>query len=182
MANIVPQGENVIKAHLDHLSDHNEEDLLEEALDYLEEQNIVLNYKVEKTACLATGCPGSQVRDLGAEQSDAESVAQGGNGQGKSEGLTAGPARASELRQWPVQMHLIPPSAPYFKDADVLLAADCTAYAAGDFHKDFLQGKRLTIACPKLDSNQEIYLDKLTALIDQAGIRSLTVMTMEVFK
>ena len=66
------------------------------------------------------------------------------------------------------------------KDADVLLAADCTAYAYGDFHGQFLQGKRLAIACPKLDSNQDIYLDKLKALIDFAGIRSLTVLTMEV--
>lgn len=79
-----------------------------------------------------------------------------------------------------MQLHLVPPSAPYFKDADVLLAADCVAYAYGDFHRQFLQGKRLAIACPKLDSSQDIYLDKLKALIDFAGIRSLTVLTMEV--
>jgi hypothetical protein len=79
-----------------------------------------------------------------------------------------------------VQLHLVPPSAPYFKDADVLLAADCVAYAHGDFHRQFLNGRRLAIACPKLDSNQDIYLDKLKALIDFAGIRSLTVLTMEV--
>ena len=103
------------------------------------------------------------------------------NSRGSSvEEASQGPLRESELRQWPVQMHLIPPSAPYFKDADVLLAADCTAYAAGDFHRDFLQGKRLAIACPKLDTNQQIYLDKITALIDHAGVRSLTVLTMEV--
>jgi ferredoxin len=86
----------------------------------------------------------------------------------------------SRLRHWPVQLHLIPPSAPYFRDADVLLAADCAAYAHGDFHGQFLRGRGLAIACPKLDSNQDIYLDKLKALIDFAGIRSLTVLTMEV--
>jgi ferredoxin len=89
-------------------------------------------------------------------------------------------AAPSRLRQWPVQLHLIPPSAPYFRDADVLLAADCTAYAHGDFHGQFLEGRRLAIACPKLDSNQDIYLDKIKALIDFTGIRSLTVLTMEV--
>ena len=88
--------------------------------------------------------------------------------------------RGSRLGQWPVQLHLIPPSAPYFRDADVLLAADCTAYAHGDFHRRFLEGKRLAIACTKLDSDQDVYLDKLKALIDFSGIRSITVLTMEV--
>jgi hypothetical protein len=87
---------------------------------------------------------------------------------------------ASELRQWPVQLHLVPPSAPYFRDADVVLAADCVAYAYGDFHRSYLRGRSLAIACPKLDSNQDVYLDKLTAMIDFGGIRSLSVLTMEV--
>jgi len=86
----------------------------------------------------------------------------------------------SALRQWPVQLHLVPPTAPYFRGADVLLAADCVAYAVGDFHRSWLPGRALAIACPKLDAHQEIYLDKLVALIDEAGIASLTVMVMEV--
>ncbi|MBN1836599.1 MAG: 4Fe-4S ferredoxin, partial [Spirochaetales bacterium] len=86
----------------------------------------------------------------------------------------------SELSHWPVQMHLLPPTAPHFRDADLLLAADCAGFACGDFHRSLLKGKRLAIACPKLDSQQEIYLDKLKALIDFGGIRSLTVVTMEV--
>jgi hypothetical protein len=116
----------------------------------------------------AGGCPGAQVREFHAAGSTAESADSGA------------PASPSQLRQWPVQLHLVPPSAPYFEDADVLLAADCVAYAHGDFHGQFLKGRRLAIACPKLDSNQDIYLDKLKALIDFAGIRSLTVLTMEV--
>ncbi|NCO36866.1 MAG: 4Fe-4S ferredoxin [Armatimonadetes bacterium CG2_30_59_28] len=88
--------------------------------------------------------------------------------------------RASQLRQWPVQLHLVSPEAPYFKDADVLLAADCVAFSVGDFHKDHLKGNALAIACPKLDSNQDIYREKLTDLIDAANINTLSVMIMEV--
>ncbi len=88
--------------------------------------------------------------------------------------------RPSALRHWPVQLHLLAPAAPYFQGADVLLAADCVAYAVGDFHRDHLAGRSLAIACPKLDAHQEIYLEKLVALIDEAKIASLTVMVMEV--
>jgi hypothetical protein len=79
-----------------------------------------------------------------------------------------------------VQLHLVPPTAPFFEDADVLLAADCVAFAVGDFHQRHLAGHSLAIACPKLDVNQEIYIQKLVAMIDQAQIKSLKVMVMEV--
>jgi len=87
---------------------------------------------------------------------------------------------SSQLRHWPVQLHLVPPAAPFFRNQDVLLVADCVAYAVGDFHQRFLNGSSLAIACPKLDSNQEVYLQKLVMMIDDAEIRSLTVMVMEV--
>jgi ferredoxin len=86
----------------------------------------------------------------------------------------------SELRQWPVQLHLVPPTAPYFRGADVLLAADCTAFALGGFHGELLRGKALAIACPKLDDGQDIYVSKLISMIDEAQISSLTVAIMEV--
>jgi NAD-dependent dihydropyrimidine dehydrogenase PreA subunit len=89
------------------------------------------------------------------------------------------PSRTSELRQWPVQMHLVPPSAPFLRDADLLLAADCVPFAYADFHRDFLQGRALLIGCPKLDDGQA-YLQKLTAILSQNEIRSLTVLHMEV--
>jgi hypothetical protein len=111
------------------------------------------------------GCPGARMMDFSAT---AET----------EEGLEG--SRPSQLRQWPVQLHLVGPQAPYFQEADVLLAADCTAYAVGDFHKDFLAGKSLAIACPKLDEGQDIYVQKLAALIDEAKINTLTVATMEV--
>ncbi len=91
-----------------------------------------------------------------------------------------GPRRPSALRHWPVQLHLVAPTAPYFWGADVLLAADCVAYAVGDFHGDHLAGRSLAIACPKLDVRQDVYLDKIVAMIDEAEIASLTVMVMEV--
>ena len=86
----------------------------------------------------------------------------------------------SALRHWPVQLHLLAPAAPCFRGADVLLAADCVAYAVGDFHRDHLAGRSLAIACPKLDTRQDVYLEKLVAMIDEAKIASLTVMVMEV--
>jgi len=86
----------------------------------------------------------------------------------------------SELRQWPVQMHLLNPQASYLRNADVVLAADCAAFAMGDFHARYLKGKSLAIACPKLDSNKESYINKLTLMITDAKINSLTVIMMEV--
>ena len=77
-------------------------------------------------------------------------------------------------------VHLVPPNAPYFQGKDMLLVADCVAYSVADFHKDYLKGKSLVIACPKLDSNLDVYLKKLTSMIDDAKINTLTVMTMEV--
>jgi hypothetical protein len=87
--------------------------------------------------------------------------------------------RPSELRQWPVQMHLVPPTAPFLNGADLLLAADCAPFAYADFHRDLLKGKALLIGCPKLDDGQA-YLEKLTAMLRLNEIKSLTVAHMEV--
>lgn len=112
-----------------------------------------------------SGCPGSRQMDL-SEKKVSQEAEQG--------------QRPSQLRQWPVQLHLVSPEAPYFDKADVLLSADCVAYAVGDFHKDFLKGKSLAIACPKLDSNQDIYVQKLVSLFEDAQINTLTVAVMQV--
>lgn len=113
-----------------------------------------------------SGCPGAMAMDFRREAPS------------KSEAPAA--KIGSELRQWPVQLHLVSPLAPYFQGADVLLAADCVAYSLGNFHSGYLKGKSLAIACPKLDDGQEIYTEKLRSLIDDAKINTLTVMTMEV--
>jgi NAD-dependent dihydropyrimidine dehydrogenase PreA subunit len=89
-------------------------------------------------------------------------------------------ATGSKLRQWPVQLHLVPPTAPFFQGRDVLLAADCVPVAVADFHQSFLDGRGLAIACPKLDQHLDVYVAKLTAMIDEAHISSLTVAIMEV--
>ena len=117
-----------------------------------------------------SGCPGSRAMSFGPGVTAAASnQAQG-----------AGTETPTALSQWPIQMHLFNPRSPQFAGCDFLLAADCTAFALGAFHPRLLAGKKLGIACPKLDSNQEIYRDKLVALIDEARINTLTVAIMEV--
>ena len=114
----------------------------------------------------AGGCPGSRLQQFAPA-----------GGEAAAPDLSAQP---TELRQWPIQLHLVPPTAPFFKNADVLLAADCCAFARGDFHAKYMKNRALAIACPKLDQVLEIYLQKLTAMIDQAEINTLTVVIMEV--
>lgn len=111
------------------------------------------------------GCPGAGIQDF---REKAE-VPQQETGK-----------RESQLRQWPIQLHLISPEAPYYENADVLLAADCVAYALGDFHKDYLKGKALAIACPKLDMDQDVYIEKVTSLLNDSKINTLTVIIMQV--
>ncbi len=160
---IIPKGKNLIRAHLEHLRDHGQTTFLGQALECLKEEGIE-NPLTEQQHTHA-GCPGMKMMDFTEEPETA----------GDDSGT-----RQSQLRQWPVQLHLVPPLAPYFQKADALIAADCTAYTAGDFHKDFLKNKALAIACPKLDSNKEVYVDKIAALIDEAKINTLTVLIMEV--
>ena len=88
------------------------------------------------------------------------------------------PTQFSRLRQWPVQIKLAPVNAPYFNGADLLIAADCTAYAYGNFHNDFIKNRITLIGCPKLDGVD--YTEKLTAILSNNNIRSLTVVRMEV--
>jgi Fe-S-cluster-containing hydrogenase component 2 len=94
------------------------------------------------------------------------------------EAEAAAPAR-SELTQWPIQLHLISPAAPYFHGADLLVAADCTAFALGSFHSDLLKGRKMVIACPKLDQTGP-YVEKLATLIRDAELQSLTIAIMTV--
>jgi len=111
------------------------------------------------------GCPGSSMQDFRATAT----VEEGTTGKVKS-----------QLQQWPIQMHLISPMAPYFQGADVLLTADCVAYALGGFHPEYLKGKAIGIACPKLDEGQDVYAEKIKSWLDDAKINTLTVMIMQV--
>ncbi len=123
----------------------------------------------------AGGCPSAQVQSFGGcPSSQIKSLAPAATTTGDVAGQ-----RPSELRQWPVQLHLVPPTAPFLKDADILLAADCVPFAYADFHKDLLKNKALLIACPKLDDGQA-YINKLSQMFSQGEIRSLSVAIMEV--
>ena len=88
--------------------------------------------------------------------------------------------RKSYLSQWPVQFHLVSPYANYYQNSHLLLTADCVPFSYPDYHKDFLKNKSLAVACPKLDSNQQIYMDKLLAMIIEANLQSITVLIMQV--
>jgi len=88
-------------------------------------------------------------------------------------------SRQSQLAQWPVQLHLVPVSAPYFQGADLLITADCVPVAYAGYHEDFLKGRAVVMGCPKLDDNR-FYQQKLTELFTRSDIRSVTVLKMEV--
>lgn len=109
------------------------------------------------------GCPGSRAITIEREPASDERTVPG----------------HSELTQWPVQLHLVSPLAPYLRDADLLVAADCTAFALGSFHQDLLKGKKLVIACPKLDDTRG-YVEKMAEILRLNNVRSLTVAVMVV--
>jgi ferredoxin len=166
MDNIIPQGENVIRAHLAHLRDHGQTHFLAQALQHLKEKNIGIGIGPETFGPPAAGhqCPGSRILAFPSLQESDED-------EGK---------RHSRLTHWPIQLHLASPDAPHYRGSNLLLTADCVAYALADYHRDFLKGRTLAIACPKLDSNQDVYREKLVALIDRAEVQSIKVMIMQV--
>lgn len=190
---IIPQGKNVMIAHLSHLKEHIQTGYLKQGVSYLKEIENELPFplhevisKVHNLKPAYTnqptmnkpefvlkmahehqggGCPGSKAMSF----AEAPTLAESNPVSGKS-----------ELRQWPVQMHLINPMAEYFINSDLLLAADCVAFSMGDFHQTWLKGKSLAILCPKLDSNTEVYLQKLISLVNDAKINTITVLKMQV--
>lgn len=137
-----------------------------EAPEYNEEA--VLKAKQEKTRTAEPSfhqCPGSMMRQMNRDLVDGSQAA-------------AAPAISSQLRNWPVQIKLAPVNAPYFNGAKLLIAADCTAYGYAAFHQEFIRGKVTLIGCPKLDGVD--YSEKLTQIIANNDIQSVTVVRMEV--
>jgi NAD-dependent dihydropyrimidine dehydrogenase PreA subunit len=110
------------------------------------------------------GCPGSRAMSF-ARPEPAPSVETG--------------SRQSQLAQWPVQLHLVSTTAPYFQGADLLITADCVPVAYAGYHEDFLKGKAVVMGCPKLDDNN-FYTQKLTELFSKSEVKSITVLKMEV--
>jgi NAD-dependent dihydropyrimidine dehydrogenase PreA subunit len=181
MEQMLNHGKNTVIAHLKHLKEHNETGFLNEGIEYLKEQedNLIFDLqevinKVENKnqnnmehkheGC---GCPGGQEKIINADALNLSSNIDVNS-------------LKSELRQWPVQMHLINPRASYFQNSDLLVAADCVAFSMGNFHQKHLKGKSLVIACPKLDDGLDTYIQKFISLIDDAKVNTVTVMRMEV--
>ncbi|QZT39095.1 4Fe-4S binding protein [Halosquirtibacter xylanolyticus] len=200
---MVNKGKNTVIAHLCHLKDYNEMEFVRQGVQWMSQnqdafdfdlqeiKQIVHNHqggtkKTEKVEEKTTNMKSSLIM----EPAQAGGCGTGGSGcpgsqnvafdapAGMAQHITS--ATPSALRQWPVQMHLLNPNAPFLKNADLLIAADCVAFSVGNFHSDFLPGKALAIACPKLDSQQQTYIDKLIMMINEARINTITVMLMEV--
>ena len=175
MENIARQGEPVIRAHLEHLVSHGETDLYNQAIEYLDENHIAIPRHSIKGCSPGSahhgqhpfaGCPGSVARSIGRE--------------GHADDQRAPAETGSELRQWPVQLKLLNPAAPYFENADLLISADCVPFAYAGFHQEFLRDKIVIVFCPKLDTDIEGYITKLADIFSRHAIRSITVAHMEV--
>ncbi len=178
MANIVRQGEAVIRAHLEHLAGHGETALYSQALEFLNENGIPVpehlatparappsRAPAPAAACPSAGCPGAAAQRI--------ERGTGGGAQGADR-------PSSELRQWPVQLKLLNPAAPYFDNADLLITADCVPFAYAGFHQEFLRDRIVIIFCPKLDAEIDEYVAKLAEILTLHTIRSITVVHMEV--
>ncbi|NCC72312.1 MAG: 4Fe-4S ferredoxin [Sphingobacteriia bacterium] len=184
MKEMVKKGKNTVLAHLQHLREHGAEDLLSEAIAYIKNNKIdlditrqepVLNQNEIHQAIIAAkneGCGGSCPGTI-----PASFVI---NPENRERSVDSFPEVRSELSHWPVQLHLLNPMSPFLKNSDLVLAADCAAFSMGNFHTHFLKCKTLAIACPKLDSNQDSYLQKLVAMIREARLNTITVARMEV--
>ena len=148
---IIPKGDKVLEAHLQHLKNHGEMNLLQQGIQYLKDNDIPVP---------ALTLPQPQNVILVSQLSAFKPMSVSIN--------------------WPVQLHLINPQSGVFNNADLLLVADCVAYANPKLYSELLVGKKLAIACPKLDVNKESYVNKLIQMIDDSKINSLTVAIMEV--
>ena len=120
---------------------------------------------------IACGCPGSQMKTIRPSEPETNRPAV-------PTSLASDPSAPSQLKQWPVQIKLVPVNAPYLDNADILIAADCTAYAYGNFHQTFIKNKITLIGCPKLDEGD--YSEKLAEILRLHEIKSITVVRMEV--
>lgn len=183
ISQMVKSGKNTVFAHLKHLQEHNETEYLGQALSWLKAHRDSLPFAISevhtlihgeksgsvKTEAPGCGCAGSVPRSFSANTGFKVIMPS-----------SEPHPPVSELTHWPVQMHLINPGASYFRNADLLVAADCAAFSHGDFHRTFLSGKKLVIACPKLDQSKETYIQKLIRLVDEAKVNTITVAIMEV--
>ncbi|MBN2344962.1 MAG: 4Fe-4S binding protein [Candidatus Aminicenantes bacterium] len=170
MENIAAQGTNVIRAHLEHLAAHGETAYLEQARQFLRAKGIPEPQAAPAPSAEPRTCPGARVHDRRQEETSLRTEASG----------AAPEAGPSELRTWPVQLHLLNPQASFFEDAELLVAADCVPFAYPAFHEEFVRGRIPVIFCPKLDHASEAYVEKLAAILRLHDVRTLHVAHMEV--
>ncbi len=186
MAQMVSKGKNVVIAHLTHLKEHGETQYLKEGVKFLWDNKDSLDFNpaevVEKVHSLKPVAPAFKPVQAAAHVHAAGHACPGSVS--KEFNLHPSPSSTStstsSLTHWPLQMHLINPAAEYFRNADLLVAADCSAFTSANFHEDFLKNKKLVIACPKLDHGLDTYLQKLIQLISLAKVNTITVLRMEV--
>ena len=165
IANIARQGRDEVEKHLHHLKEHGEVLYYKQATQWLDKNGVEYSKDTGRPESeIACNCPGVKMMEFGRE-----SAAQESSGR-----------QAPQLRQWPVQLHLVSPSAPYLKNTDLLISADCAPFAYPNFHDDFLKGKALVILCPKLDESHEAYIEKLAEIFANNNIKSITIARMEV--
>ena len=182
IAQMVKSGKNTVFAHLKHLQEHGETGFLKEATTWLRANREALPFTIAEVHELLNGNREQQSAPdagCGCAGSAPQSFAAAGGFRMAAPASVPAPVD-SELTQWPVQLHLINPAASYFNGADLLVAADCAAFAHGDFHRTFIKGKKLVIACPKLDNSKETYIQKFIRLIDDSKVNTISVVIMEV--
>lgn len=168
MENIIKGGVEVITAHLKHMKDHGEIGFYNEAIEILKEKNIDIPKEEDMDkGNIPCGCSGTQMKDFSKNKNQGNY----NEGTGKID---------SELRQWPVQLHLVSPSVPYFKNTELVVAADCVPFAYADFHRKFLKNKPVIIFCPKLDDSYDNYVEKVAQIIKNGGVKTVWTLHMEV--
>lgn len=201
ISGMVKMGKNTVFAHLKHLQDHGETECLRQATGWLRAHHEELPFRISEVhellnapaqseeAASGGGCPGSASSSFAAgglfrmappapQQPPASRPTENESPSRPSADVRS--FLSSELTHWPVQLHLINPAASHFQGADLLVAADCVAFSYGDFHRTFLKGKKVVIACPKLDQGLDLYLQKLVRLIDDARVNTIITAIMEV--
>jgi ferredoxin len=172
LENILKEGPEAVRAHLKHLEDHGQTGYLKEAKRYLQTKEEAVAHDNKTAGSSACGCPGSAMRDFRGKVKAAFAATP-------DPSAAQGPAR-SELQQWPIQLRLLNPRAPFFQNADLVVSADCVPFTYADFHRKFLKGKILVMFCPKLDEDLEEYVEKLAVIFKENDIKSVTIIRMEV--
>lgn len=179
ISQMISAGKATVFAHLKHLQEHGETGFLNQALTYIKSNREIMPFEISEVHELLHGDKKPEAQQAGAGCGCAGSAPQSFDVGGLKMAAPLGEV-PSALTQWPVQMHLINPAAAYFNGADLLVAADCAGFAYGNFHDDYIKGRKMVIACPKLDQGQDVYVQKLVRLIDESRVNTITVVIMEV--